>query len=64
MTHTYKPWFSENDPENVLFVSVHGYGPRSRGLEALFPMASFYPGTGATTVPRVSEAHEFASAFN
>ena len=64
MTHTYKPWFSENDPENVLFVSVHGYGPRSRGLEALFPMASFYPGTGATTVPRVSEAHEFASACN
>ena len=29
----YKPWFDGNDAENVLFVSVHGYGPRERGLE-------------------------------
>jgi hypothetical protein len=32
----YKPWFDGNDAENVLFVSVHGYGPRERGLEVYY----------------------------
>ena len=40
----YKPWYGEEDQNNVLFVSVHGYGPRERGLEHLMPTAAFYPG--------------------
>ena len=47
----YKPWLNEQDPDNVLFVSVHGYGPREKGLEHLFPYAAFYPGTGRTQLP-------------
>jgi acetoin utilization deacetylase AcuC-like enzyme len=50
----YKPWLGEDDSSNVLFVSVHGYGPRERGLEHLFPSAAFYPGTGPTQLPRAS----------
>ncbi len=46
----YKPWVSENDHDNVLFISVHGYGPSSRKYAAYFPLSAFYPGTGATTV--------------
>lgn len=53
-TPRYKPWFSEKDSDNVLFVSVHGYGPRQRGLESLFPAAAFYPGSGKTVVPEIS----------
>jgi len=34
-------------------VSVHGYGPRERGLEDLMPHAAFYPGSGKTSIPRV-----------
>lgn len=49
----YKPWYSERDPSNVLFVSVHGYGPRERGLEHMLPMAAFYPGSGKTTLPTI-----------
>lgn len=52
----YKPWFDSNDAENVLFVSVHGYGPRQKGLEQFMPQAMFYPGTGATTFPEVVSA--------
>lgn len=51
----YKPWFDANDAENVLFVSVHGYGPRERGLEHLMPLVAFYPGSGKTHLPRVHE---------
>ena len=47
----YKPWHSFDDAENVLFVSVHGFGPRSRGLEYAMPAAAFYPGTGDTKIP-------------
>jgi hypothetical protein len=50
----YKPWFGANDCDNVLFVSVHGYGPRARGLEYLFPASAFYPGSGATKIPEFS----------
>lgn len=50
----FKPWRDMDDPDNVLFVSVHGYGPPQRGLEHLFPSrAAFYPGTGRTTLPVV-----------
>lgn len=49
----FKPWYSEQDASNVMFVSVHGYGPRERGLEHLFPRAAFYPGSGKTSLPVV-----------
>jgi len=49
----YKPWYGEQDPSNVMFVSVHGYGPRERGLEHLLPRAAFYPGSGKTSLPAV-----------
>lgn len=49
----YKPWYGEQDPSNVMFVSVHGYGPRERGLEHLLPRAAFYPGSGKTSLPSV-----------
>lgn len=52
----YKPWRDSDDPENVLFVSVHGYGPPQRGLEHLFPRAAFYPGTGPTSLPTLNAA--------
>jgi hypothetical protein len=48
-TPRYKPWFGADDSKNVLFVSVHGYGPRERGLERFMPAAAFYPGTGKTS---------------
>ena len=47
----YKPWYGEDDANNVLFVSVHGFGPRERGLEHLLPAGAFYPGSGATQYP-------------
>ena len=51
----YKPWFDENDAKNVMFVSVHGYGPRERGLEHLMPSVAFYPGSGQTFIPDLSD---------
>jgi acetoin utilization deacetylase AcuC-like enzyme len=53
-TPRFKPWFDQNDADNVLFVSVHGFGPRERGLEA-YPQACFYPGTGRTLVPDMEQ---------
>ena len=53
-TPRFKPWYDSNDADNVLFVSVHGFGPRERGLEA-FPKATFYPGTGRTAVPEMNQ---------
>jgi hypothetical protein len=50
-TPRYKPWFDTTDHENVMFVSVHGFGPREKGLEYAMPAAAFYPGTGATHFP-------------
>lgn len=47
----YKPWFGEDDADNVLFVSVHGFGARERGLEHLLPAGAFYPGSGDTKYP-------------
>ena len=52
----YKPWYDENDANNVLFVSVHGYGPREKGLEFMMPQVAFYPGTGETIIPDVPDA--------
>lgn len=50
-TPRFKPWYDINDTDNVLFVSVHGYGPRERGLEQYMPAAAFYPGSGKTVLP-------------
>ncbi len=38
----YKPWLNERDAEEVLFVSVHGYGGRN-----LMGQGAFYPGACA-----------------
>lgn len=65
-TPRYKPWFNEKDPENVLFVSVHGYGPREAveysPTDTPFDrmmrerqVGSFYPGTGSTVIPDVKK---------
>ena len=59
----YKPWFSENDSENVLFVSVHGYGPRERGLESLMPQAAFYPGSGKTSIPKIPPSPRYKPKY-
>lgn len=58
-TPRYKPWFDVDDAKNVLFVSVHGYGPRERGYERFMPAAAFYPGTGKTCVPQGKEEESF-----
>lgn len=50
-TPVYKPWFDQEDSSNVLFVSVHGFGARERGLEFLMPKSAFYPGSGSTKFP-------------
>lgn len=53
----FKPWYDANDPDNVLFISVHGFGPRERidpTEHLMFPVGAFYPGTGKTIVPEVS----------
>eukprot|EP01038_Epipyxis_sp_PR26KG_P006205 gene6205-8545_t len=55
-TPKFKPWYDETDIHNVLFVSVHGYGPREKGLEHLFPQAAFYPGSGETKIPDIPTA--------
>eukprot|EP00605_Chrysophyceae_sp_TOSAG23-4_P001405 GSChrysophyteH1.ASY1.ANO1.1527.1 assembled CDS len=47
----YKPWYGEDDAQNVLMVSIHGYGPRERGYESMFPVGAFYPGSGRTSLP-------------
>ena len=43
----YRPWLGEDDVDNVLFVSTHGYG---RKMEAAQPGPMFYPGTGCTAI--------------
>lgn len=60
----YKPWLDENDPNNVLFVSVHGYGPREKGLEQMMPQAAFYPGTGRTSLPKVPKPKDGGSVYS
>lgn len=49
----FKPWHDFQDSQNVLFVSVHGYGPRDRELEEMMPQAAFYPGSGRTSMPNL-----------
>jgi acetoin utilization deacetylase AcuC-like enzyme len=47
----WKPWLGEQDPNNVLFCSVHGFGKPVPGksLDPMIPpFGSFYPGSGAT----------------
>lgn len=60
-TPRYKPWYDKEDASNVLFVSVHGYGPRERRLAHLMPQAAFYPGTGRTVIPEVPMHTEAAT---
>jgi acetoin utilization deacetylase AcuC-like enzyme len=60
----YKPWLDENDHNNVLFVSVHGYGPREKGLEEMMPQAAFYPGTGRTSLPKVPKPKDGGSVYS
>ena len=57
-TPRYKPWLDGKDADNVLFVSVHGFGPRERGMEHLMPAAAFYPGSGRTCLPMISTEKE------
>ena len=50
---TYKPWRDASDPENVMFVSTHGFGPRDTSGPPVTAGegggAWFYPGSGTTT---------------
>ena len=50
---TYKPWRDASDPENVMFVSTHGFGPRDTSGPPVTHGegggAWFYPGSGTTT---------------
>lgn len=55
-TPRYKPWYDDSDVDRVMFVSVHGYGPRDHNTS--MPCASFYPGTGKTTIPSVKTPEE------
>ncbi|DAZ94873.1 TPA: hypothetical protein N0F65_008175 [Lagenidium giganteum] len=50
VVHTYKPWRSESDAENVFFCSVHGYGHKDPEKEhpPEVQQAWFYPGSGET----------------
>ena len=65
-TPRYKPWFDSRDPDNVLFVSVHGFGPREAvdyspsdtPVDRMIrerQVGSFYPGTGSTVIPDVKK---------
>uniref|UniRef100_A0A7S2DAK1 Histone deacetylase domain-containing protein n=1 Tax=Octactis speculum TaxID=3111310 RepID=A0A7S2DAK1_9STRA len=40
----YRPWLGQEDPDNVLFVSTHGYGKK----QDIIPPAWFYPSSGCT----------------
>eukprot|EP01138_Halocafeteria_seosinensis_P012190 gb/GECG01012458.1/.p1 GENE.gb/GECG01012458.1/~~gb/GECG01012458.1/.p1 ORF type:complete len:801 (+),score=102.21 gb/GECG01012458.1/:1-2403(+) len=45
-TSSYKPWLDENDGENVLFLSSHGFGPREPGMSSAPHVPFFYSGSG------------------
>jgi hypothetical protein len=49
-TPRFKPWLDVDDANNVLFVSVHGYGPRAKNVPAISGYF-FYPGSGETQFP-------------
>ena len=51
-TPSYKPWLNEQDPDNIFFCSVHGFGKRDVGP------GWFYPGSGATSARSVREQGE------
>lgn len=63
-TPRYKPWFGNEDANNVLFVSVHGYGPNQRGMEQYMPMGAFYPGTGSTHIPKMEDVDASRGSAN
>jgi len=50
---TYKPWRDMDDPENIFFASVQGFGPKMPGMEAFV-----YPGSGATRDSRENGGEE------
>ena len=45
----YRPWLDEDDGDNVLFVSTHGYGARDTSITGRIPEHAprFYPGSGS-----------------
>jgi acetoin utilization deacetylase AcuC-like enzyme len=45
---SYAPWVGEDDPKNVLFVSVHGYGKKDPDYDHVPQAPWFYPGSGKT----------------
>lgn len=54
VVHQYKPWRNEEDPQNVFFCSVHGYGhkdPENHPLSST-DAAWFYPGSGDSSVKK------------
>jgi acetoin utilization deacetylase AcuC-like enzyme len=59
-TSSYKPWLDENDVNEVLFASTHGYGPRDRTI----PLGAmqggwFYPASGKTHKSKsLSDPHD------
>lgn len=61
VTPIFKPWVGNEDANNVLFCSVHGYGPKGEGGGGF----SFYPGSGRTNVaPAVPSGGEEAEGFS
>ena len=59
-TSSYKPWLDENDVNEVLFASTHGYGPRDKTI----PLGAmqggwFYPASGKTHKSKsLSDPHD------
>lgn len=54
VVHQYKPWRNEEDPQNVFFCSVHGYGhkdPENNPLSST-DAAWFYPGSGDSGIKK------------
>ena len=49
-TQRFNPFLGDEDTENVLFVSTHGFGKKDDGPKAQW----FYPGSGCTALCQVS----------
>lgn len=46
-TASYKPWLDSSDGENVMFISVHGFGKKEPGTEDDPREPWFYPASGS-----------------
>ena len=51
----YKPWRDVDDPENIFFASVQGFGPKLPGMDAFV-----YPGSGTTRDNRTTSGEPLA----